>query len=173
MRYVLLPLWVAALLGGCGQEPGPGDTLPEVPAATGETVAEQGPGRDLGAVDVCALVPAEAVAAAAGATVEGPAAATDPGYDGKGCEYQLRIGGLRKSPEISLHPPGTCDFWRDMQTFELEDLPGLGDRAFWGKRTDQTDLFVLRSNDVCVHVQAHGQELPQAQAIAEVVLGRL
>lgn len=173
MRYVLLSISAVALLSACGQESTPGDAQPDATEATEEAVAEEGPGRDLSAVDVCSLVPAEAVAEAAGATVEGPAAATDPGFDGKGCEYQLRIGGLLRSPEISLHPPATCDFWRDVQTFKLEDLSGLGDRAFWGKRTDQTDLYVLVSNDVCVHVQAHGQELPQARAIAEAVLGRL
>lgn len=174
MRYILLSLSAAALLAACGKDSAPSDAASDAADATEEFLAEaEGPGRDLSAVDVCALVPAEAIATATGGTVDGNVSATEPGFDGKGCRYEVRIAGLRKSPEISLHPPATCDLWRDIQSFPLEDISGIGDRAFWGKRTDQVDLYVKKSGDVCLHVQAHGQDLPQAQAIAEAVLGRL
>ena len=174
MRNILLSLSVLSLLGACGGKETAEDTT--APAASDEPAAaevEEGPGRDLSAVDVCALIPADAVAGAAGSTPEGAATPTEPGFDGKGCRYEYRVGGLRQSTEVSLHPPGTCNFWRDMQSFKLTDLSGIGDRAFWGQRTGQTDFYVLKSGDVCVHVQARGQELEQAQAIAEAVLGRL
>lgn len=174
---IRLAPWISliVLAAGCGggpSEPGAADAEPAQDPAP--ALAAESAGRDLAAVDVCDLIPADAVAAAVGAESSAAPTATDPGFDGKGCRYEYRPGGgMRHHTEISLHPPAEFDFWRTMQSFKLQDLPGLGDGAYWGKRTGQTDLYVLKSNDVSVHIQARSQELEQAQAIAKAVLERL
>jgi hypothetical protein len=163
-----------ACLAACSRGEEANAPAPEEPQQDASPV-EEGPGRDLSAVNVCELIPPEAVAAAVEAESAGPPEPTDPGFDGKGCRYQYRsgVGGISRYTEISLHPPDDYRFQRSMETFEKTDLPGLGDAAFWGERSGQTDLYVLKQGDVSVHVQARSQQLEQAQAIAAAVLERL
>jgi hypothetical protein len=177
MQKVILPLVMFSLFAACGR--GDNRQSPAAESAALETASNEeaasGPGRDLSMVNVCELVPADAVAAAVTAQTAGPPEPTDPGFDGKGCRYQYKGGGggITQYTEVSLHPPDDYDFQRSMQSFEKIDLQGLGDAAFWGKRSGQTDLYALKKGDVSLHVQARGQELEQAQAIARTVLDRL
>lgn len=166
---LLIPCLAACSGGEEANTPAPEDPQPEA------SLVEHGPGRDLTALNVCELIPPEIVAAAAKAETAGSPVPTDPGFDGKGCRYQYRsgVGGISSYTEVSLHPPDDYRFQRDMQTFEKTDLPGLGDAAFWGERSGQTDLYVLKQGDVSVHVQVRSQVLEEAQAIAAAVLEHL
>lgn len=175
MKATFLPLAVLATLAACGREDATGsDSAPQTESEAPAAVDQQDAGRDLASVDVCDLMPAQAVASAVGAQNEGPAEETDPGFDGKACRYQYRLADGRIGvTEISLHPPSEFDFWRTTQSFPLTDLDGLGDGAYWGKRTGETNLFVLAAGDVTVRIRAMSQELEQARAIATAVLEHL
>lgn len=175
MKRIVMLLFPILLAGGCSER----EATQPAPAATAESTLSDsesaGSGRDLSALNVCEAVPADAIAAAVNAQVAGPAEVTDPGFDGKGCRYQYRagVGGNTRYTEVSVHPPQNFDFQRSMQPFKKTDLPGLGDAAFWGSRSGQTDLYALKNGDISLHVQARGQKVEQAQAIARTVLERL
>lgn len=175
MKATFLPLVVLATLAACGREGATGsDTAAQTESEAPEASDPQGAGRDLASVDVCDLIPEQAVASAVGAQIEGPAEETDPGFDGKACRYQYRLADGRIGvTEISLHPQSEFDFWRTTQSFPLTDLAGVGDSAYWGERTGETNLFVLARGDVTVRIRAVSQELEQAQAIAAAVLEHL
>jgi hypothetical protein len=175
MKTIVVPILLVAGLAACGQKDSSGSDSAAPSEADASPASEpQGAGRDLASVDVCELIPANAVASAVGGQIDGPAEATDPGFDGKGCRYRYRLAdGRTGATEISLHPPSEFDFWRTTQSFPLTDLDGIGDGAYWGKRTGETNLFVLARGDVTVRIRAISQELEQAQAIAGAVLEHL
>jgi hypothetical protein len=175
MSWISLALVLMLGLGSwaCG---GGGDASEEAPADTGAAGEasqdnETPAGRDLSTMDVCALIPAEAVAKAMG---EKPAAAPtgyDPGFEGKGCRYK---SGLRYA-EVSLLPPGEFEFTRGMTPKErVHPLEGLGDAAYWEDRTDRMDLYVLESGDVTIWVrfQDRGKatQVDEARRLGEAVL---
>jgi hypothetical protein len=161
---------------GCG---GGGDASDEAPAdadASGEA-AQESPvpaGRDLSSVDVCTLIPAEAVAKGMG---EEPAAAPtnyDPGFEGKGCRY--RSG--RRYAEISLLPPGEFDFKRRMTPKErVHPLEGLGDAAYWEDDVDRMELYVLKTGDATIWIRfqdrANATQVDEARRLGEAVLASL
>lgn len=122
---------------------------------------------------MCELVPAKAIAAAVGGEPGDAPVVTDPGFEGKGCRYHYRVGGSGLYTEVSLHPPSDFAFRRNMATFKIADVSSIGDAAFSGERSGQTDLYVLKRGDLSMHVQARGQNLEQAQAVARAVLERL
>jgi hypothetical protein len=161
---------------GCG---GGGDASDEAPAdagAAGET-AEESPvpaGRDLSSVDVCTLIPAEAVAK--GMSEEQAAAPTnyDPGFEGKGCRY--RSG--RRYAEISLLPPGEFEFKRSMTPKErVHPLEGLGDAAYWEDDVDRMELYVLKTGDATIWIRfqdrANATQVDEARRLGEAVLASL
>jgi len=174
------PLVLVLMLGmgswGCG---GGGDGSEEAPADTGtggeaSEESETTASRDLSAVDVCTLIPADAVAQAMD---EKPAATPtnyDPGFEGKGCRY--RSG--RRYAEVSLLPPDHFRFRRSMTPKErMQPLDGLGDGAYWEDRTDRMDLYVLKNGDATIWVrfQDRGKatQVGEARRLGEAVLASL
>ena len=174
----LLGLALALGLGswGCG---GGGDAAEEAPAGAGDMgeaqeQMETSAGRDLSAVDVCTLVPAEAVATAMGEKSSAAPTNYDPGFEGKGCRYK---SGQRYA-EISLLPPGEFEFKRGMTPKErVHPLEGLGDAAYWDDRTDRMDVYVLKGGDATIWVrfQDRGKatQVDEARRLGEAVLASL
>ena len=158
---------------GCGRGGDGSDEAPADPETAGEVSREsEAPaGRDLSGVDVCALIPAEAVAKAMN---EKPAAAPtnyDPGFEGKGCRYK---SGMRYA-EVSLLPPDHFRFKRSMTPKErLHPVDGLGDGAYWEDRSDRMEVYVLKSGDATIWVrfQDRGKatQVDEARRLGEAVL---
>jgi hypothetical protein len=172
----LLPLLAA--LGGCGdaerQDAAPSEREVSEQPASADPAAK---GRDLAALNVCELVPAEVVATAMGGS---PAAAPedhDPGFDGKGCRYSTRAGSRTRYAEVGLLPPDQFEFRRRMRSGESHDLAGLGDAAWWQSRSDRTDVNVLKGGDVALWIRfqenAARTREEEARRLGEAVLAEL
>jgi hypothetical protein len=171
------PLALALMLGlsswGCG---GGGDASDEAPADTGAAGeasqdSETPAGRDLSTVDVCTLIPAEAVATAMGEKPATAPANYDPGFEGKGCRYKSG----RRYAEVSLLPPGEFDFKRGMTPKErVHPLEGLGDAAYWEDDVDRMELYVLKSGDATIWIRfqdrGNATQVDEARRLGEAVL---
>jgi hypothetical protein len=178
MSRTLLAL--AMVLGiaswGCSGGSGGGEEAPAGGGAAEEepVQSESAAGRDLSAVDVCALVPAEAVAEAMGEKPAGPSSSYDPGFEGKGCRYK---SGQRYA-EVSLLPPDHFRFRRNMTPADrLQELGGLADGAYWEARSDRTDVYLLRAGDATIWIrfQDRGKatRAEDARKLGEAVLATL
>jgi hypothetical protein len=173
---LLLVLMLGLGPSGCNQ----GGGAAEDAVAGGGTAAEEPPagetqaGRDLSAADVCALVPAQAVATAMG---EQPTAAPvhyDPGFEGTGCRYKSG----RRYAEISLLPPAHFEFMRRMTPKErVHPVSDLGNAAYWEDHTGRMELYVLRSGDATLWIrfQDRGKatQVDEARRLGEAVLASL
>lgn len=162
--------WACGGSGDASEEAG-GDT---VTAGDSSRPGEPPGGRDLSTVDVCALVPADAVAAAMGEASSSAPADYDPGFDGKGCRYK---SGMRYA-EVSLLPPDHFEFKRGMTPKEqLHPVEGIGDAAYWQRRSDRMEILVLKDGDATIWVrfQDRGKDTREedARRLAVAVLARL
>ena len=173
----LAPMLMLALGSwGCGGGGGASKAAPADTGAAGEASqeSETPAGRDLSTVDVCSLIPAEAVATAMG---EKPATAPtnyDPGFEGKGCRYK---SGQRYA-EVSLLPPDHFRFMRNMTPKErLHPLEGLGDGAYWEDRSDRMELYALKNGDATIWIQFQDRgkstQVDEARRLGEAVLASL
>jgi hypothetical protein len=174
LRLALLS--ALALAAGCtGGEASP--RADAAPPAEEEASLTEEMGRDLATIDVCALVPAVAVAEAAGGTVLAEPTDWDPGLRGKGCRYKTNTKGFIFYTEIGLVPPDDFDFLRETAQVPTHDVRGLADGAWWMDRTDRTELFVLKRGGVMIWVRSQVRDTenaePELRPIAEVVLDRL
>lgn len=172
----VVPTLALVLAAGCagGESPSRAETaLP--PAEDAAATAEAS--RDLANVDVCALIPADAVATALGGAVAAEPTGWDPGWEGKGCRYKTRAGSFSIYTEVGLVPPDDYEFLRQAAQVPTHDVSGLGDGAWWMDRTDRADLYVLRRGDVMVWIRSQIWDEKNTErelrAIAEAVLARL
>ncbi len=161
-RLVLTLALVAA--GGAGA----------APAARGQEAADASvrlAGRDLAALDVCALVPGDAVATALGGTLEG---ATGSTYSGSGlatdCAYTVRVGRRTMVALVFFYPPQHFAAMRQGEAV-LEPVTGVGDEAYWSMIGSMHQLTVLKRGDVTLDARAATQR--DARRLAELALSRL
>lgn len=143
-------------------------------AARGQEAADEAArfaGRDLAALDVCALVPGDAVATALGGTLE---RATGSTHSGSGlatdCAYTVRVGRRTVVALVFFYPPQHFVAMRQGEVL-LEPVAGVGDEAYWSMAGSMHQLTVLKRGDVTLDARAATQR--DARRLAEVALSRL
>lgn len=161
--HLVLALALVAAGGGGGSSAAPGQEAADAAAHLS--------GRDLGALDVCALVPGDAVAAAFGGTLE---RATGSTYSGSGlatdCSYTVRIGRRTVTALVFFYPPQHFVAMRQGEAV-LEPVTGVGDEAYWSMAGSMHQLTVLKRGDVTLDARATTQR--DARRLAELALSRL
>lgn len=173
-RRALLLIWNATLLAACGGEPAQQtDTTATAatPAATSSAPAS-----------ACALLPATDVTAVIGETVRDSVAMQMTGEPGapslSQCHYASASNPvaaslmLRRSATGETVAQGSQSVRETMKQsgITLEDVPGLGEVAFWGG--NQLHVFTNNGWYLIVSPPASGG-LAQARALAERALPRL
>ncbi len=167
---------------GCGGEgsAAPAGDAQAPPAADARAAVEPAAGRDLGALDLCALLPADEVAAALDGRIEQPASSEDYGQF-RGCTYGLRpAAGRFEFVAVRLQPPATFEGSEAaLETARglgheaaAQPVDGLADEAFAveNRTEDQWTVHALRRSDLAVEVTA--ASLEHARLLAEKVLER-
>ncbi len=173
-QLLWLVLGAGAITGGCGDEP----RQPPAAAATDPSAPAfeepEFPERDVSGIDVCAAVPAEALAAALEMTVAEPARAleNDPAPS---CSYRLS-GSAPYARRIDLSLKDLFDYdWalRTAKDFDREiiDIADIGASAYMKKTIDgQWDLWARRSDGLVVNAMAGEQS--HAIAAARIAIER-
>jgi hypothetical protein len=134
-------------------------------------------GRNLSGVNVCQMVPGEAVAKAVGGTLAEarPIVAKDSTLPR--CVYQVVVpqgaATARRAYVIWAYPPGDFQSLRRYTEGKVSDVPGLGDGAYAFK--DPGDgrfkIRVLKSGDVTIEATADTADA--ARRVAEAALASL
>jgi len=182
-RYLLLSVLTSVLIAACGPQP---QAAPTSPASGGEgtpIVADQpapstqpaasGGGRDLEAIDLCALITNAEVAEIMAAQ---PARDDLEGVTGPSCSYQITPdgGSTIHNVYVYLHAQDLAEvslsLLRDAGATELD---GLGSAALVAYEADseQYRLVVLRSGDFGFEILAPDED--GAQRLARLILERL
>ena len=133
--------------------------------------------RDLGAVDVCRVIPGEAVAAAVGGKLAEARPFTPKPPTFTRCTYLVDVPGpekpVRKGYALWLYPPGDFVELRGFTEGKITDIPGLGDGAYWFQ--DPGDgrfkIRVLKRGDVTIEATADTADA--ARKVAGVAVASL
>lgn len=170
-------------LVGCGGSD-PGATPPaatQAPGATPTTVTEEPESNDgpSGAnpyfdADLCALIPLDAVAEAAGELE--PEDAESTGSSPASCRYTLGlpVGSFPSTTAISIQMLSSFTLERLAVGDAAQDVPGLGDEAWEHPLTDTHLLYVRRGDLVFWVAAAGGGDWTQmTRSVAELVLSTL
>jgi len=175
LRLVNALLTAGLLVGGltgCDQ-----DSDNAAPAAEGQTAAVQtgaaksATPRDLSSFDVCAVVPAGAVAEILGSTPDRTSAKATTTTYATDCTYTIDRGeGTKDYAIIYMYPH---EMWAPMIGDNIEKLAGLGDDAYLttGGVGSFDTVHVLAKGDFMLDARAHSPE--QARGLAELALARL
>lgn len=182
---------VGCASGGAGSTPPAADTTVSAPPSAGQSGAsptqaaatappaggEVSGGRDIGSLDVCALLTQEDVAAALQAQIARPADRTDMGTTTHGCTYYFGSpsSAINDSYIVYVEEPSLTDAQIQMLTPEEMSHPvsGVGDVAYLITELDGTQFrleFLLKGN---AGVEVIGSKADWVQKIGELVLARL
>lgn len=155
-----------AACGGGGQVP----VEPAGQAVRTDPVTGGSTGRDLSALDVCDLVPGEAVAEVLGGTLAREPSGSVYGSMSTDCSYAVDLGGVPEVVMVFIYPAA---YFESLEAGAENGRPleGIGDRAFVATLDEFQQVVGLRSGDVVVEVRA--DELEDATRLAELVLSRL
>ncbi len=160
---------VVLLVGLTGCDSPPTQTADPEAGKPTTTVAEKLPQealpeRNIEGMDVCAVLPGAAVAAA----VNLPLAHTARGPEGRSCDYTLpRKGSYEAVIHVGLYQTYLFDFTR-RSSAKAEKVPGLGADAFTRKRGE---IWVARQDGLIVMVAA--SESDEAEAVARAALATI
>jgi hypothetical protein len=125
---------------------------------------------DMAAPDVCALVPAAALAARIGATPVGERSVM-PDSKSSRCVYRVRKGGADRAFVVWWMPASDFEALREA-TDDARPVRGVGDAAYskYDRDTRRHGLVAVRRGVALVEVT--GEDPAEVRALAEFALGR-
>ena len=134
-------------------------------------------GRDLKTIDVCRIVPGEAVAAAVGGKLAEARPFTPKPPTFARCTYMVDVPGAaqaaRKGFALWFYPPADFEELRKYTEGKVTDIPGLGDGAygFQDPGDGRFKIRVLKRGDVAIEASADTADA--ARKVAGVAVARL
>jgi hypothetical protein len=134
-------------------------------------------GRDLKIVDVCRVIPGEAVAAAVGGKLAEVRPFTPKAPTFTRCTYLVDVPGgaqaTRKGYALWFHPPADFEELRKYTEGKVTDIPGLGDGAygFQDPGDGRFKIRVLKRGDVTIEATADTADA--ARKVAGVAIAAL
>lgn len=141
-----------------------------------ETTARQAPAPrvyEWAKVDVCRMVPGDAIARALGARLVEARPFADENWSR--CTYMVAAlaSDTRAGYVVHLHPAGDFDEMRPYIEEPIAPISGLGDAAygFWDKGDGRYKIHVLKRDDLSF--QATGETEAAARKVAGAVVGVL
>lgn len=171
MRTLTALLLVAALGGpACKTEQ---SRTPETAAPSSSPAASSG--RSLATLDLCKLVPGDAVTTALGGKLAAPTNGAS-GEGGANCWYTIEPPGATGTVEayiVYAFPPGYFEMMKGVQEGPVEAISGLGDDALLipASSDPMHDLMVLKRGDLTLEIK--GEDRQRLRKLAELVLSRL
>ncbi len=170
-------LFAIAALGsvlGCGQaepvaETGSGGAGPEPsPSPTATAMASQS-SRDFASLDLCALLPGDAVRKRLGIEFNRDPSASPKDYMSE-CTYFEQSRGIYV---VWVSPETDFELARQFEDLELEPVPGLGDEAYitYSEKERQHSVNVLLRGDLTLG--AYGDDKARVLELARMAAERL
>ncbi len=168
----LLVLALVVAFAACSSEPGDpqaSQSAPPTESAGAAPAGSSGSGsaRDVGSLDICALVPVADVAGVVGHAGARGSAEPNAGTYATDCTYTIESGGSSEYAMIWAYP---LELWMPEARDDIEEVSGLGDAAFVTTSGSFTQVHVLVEGDIYIDVRAGTPE--QARALAELALAR-
>lgn len=166
----LATMILIAGLGACSQDPNSTTAAKNANKAAATNSAPPAKKRDLSTFDVCAQVPAAAVAGIMGSTPEQTSGKATMRTYASDCTYTIQRGeGVRDYAIVWVYAP---EMWMPASASTDEKIAGLGDDAYFtqGSGSFKT-VHVLVKGDFMLDTRADSAE--QARKLAELAFKRL